>query len=190
MEICWVRTGLTKKQRPWDESILVPFLIRYPELLGKKGEVIDKPINAPDIMPTLLSLCGVSIPESAEGEDYSDLICDGKEPDVPGALLECIHPFGQWHRGCGGREYRGLRTERYTYVRDRNGPWLLYDNEKDPYQIDNLCGKEEYRKTQDELESYLNRMLEQRGDEFLPGEAYIDMWGYETDETGTVPYSS
>ena len=35
-------------------------------------------------------------------------------------------------------EYRGVITERYTYVRTIDRPWLLYDNLQDPYQLENL----------------------------------------------------
>ena len=28
------------------------------------------------------------------------------------------------------------------------------------------------------------------GDQFLPGSAYLKKWGYEVDETGTVPYQN
>ena len=39
------------------------------------------------------------------------------------------------------------------YVRSIHGPWLLYDNQADPYQMHNLIGKSEAR----ELQSRLNR---------------------------------
>ena len=51
--------------------------------------------------------------------------------------MTCPAPFGQWSRKRGGREYRGVRTTRYTYCRDLNGPWLLYDNDSDPFQLNN-----------------------------------------------------
>jgi len=39
-------------------------------------------------------------------------------------------------------EWRGVRTTRYTYARHQapgnTSPWVLYDNEKDPYQLHNL----------------------------------------------------
>jgi hypothetical protein len=44
-------------------------------------------------------------------------------------------------RRYGFAEYRDLRNERHTYVRSIQGPWLLYDNERDPYQMRNLCGR-------------------------------------------------
>jgi hypothetical protein len=109
--------------------------------------------------------------------------------DVEAALIEAITPFGEYHRGAGGKEYRGIRTKRYTYVRDLNGPWLMYDNYIDPYQLENLCGKEEYKSLQCELEEILSKMLNSRQDLFLPGNEYIEKWGYPVDKTGTVPYS-
>jgi arylsulfatase A-like enzyme len=59
--------GRQKKQQPWDESIRVPFLLRYPAALGPGGRTIDMPISTPDIMPTLLGLCGIDVPETVEG---------------------------------------------------------------------------------------------------------------------------
>jgi arylsulfatase A-like enzyme len=182
--------GRQKKQQPWDESIKVPFLLRYPQAHGNKGRVVDMPINAPDIMPTLLGLSGIEIPATVEGRDFSNIIRAAEQPADNAALITCPSPFGQWTRAKGGREYRGLRTKRYTYVRDLNGPWLLYDNYKDPYQLDNLCNKPQYRKLQAKLDSALSRKLTRTNDNFKPGPEYIKKWGYAVDKSGTIPYSN
>lgn len=182
--------GLQRKQKPYDESILVPFLLRYPRMFGSEGRVVRTPINTPDILPTLLGLSGLPIPDSVEGSDYSAFL-RSEAPAPAGsesALLMCIQPNGEWHRGNGGKEYRGVRTERYTYVRDLNGPWLLFDNEEDPYQLRNLCGDDRHAALARELEELLQEHLARRNDEFLPGPEYVRRWGYVTDETGTVPY--
>jgi len=113
-----------------------------------------------------------------------------KRPKDDAVLISCPSPFGQWLRARGGREYRGVRTRRYTYVRDLKGPWLLYDNEKDPYQLDNLCGKAEYGKLQKKLEGLLSSKLKATNDEFLSGWEYIKKWGYVVDSGGTVRYSN
>ena len=84
------------------------------------------------------------------------------------------------------REFRGVRTERYTYAKDLNGPWLLYDNTNDPYQLDNLVNKDEYKDLQTELEDKLQQMLDKRGDKFLPGIDYMRAWGYHWDGTDSV----
>ena len=173
--------GHTKKQKPWDESVRIPFLLRYPAAHGKSGRKIDMPINTPDIMPTLLGLSGIAIPESVEGEDFSEVIRGTRQPDKDAALIMCPVPFHQWNYRRGGREYRGVRTRRYTYVRDLNGPWLLYDNQTDPYQLKNLCDDPNHAEVRKELEKILSRKLKERNDEFLPGPEYMAKWNYKWD---------
>ncbi len=182
--------GHEKKQRPWDESIRVPFLLRYPALPGWRPGKLDALIDAPDIMPTLLGLCGLNTPDSVEGLDFSDLIRGGDDPSDGAVVIMCPQTFGQWNKiHHNGKEYRGLRTKRYTYVRTLDGPWLLYDNENDPYQLENLVNNNSYSELRNELDVWLQRKLDARGDEFLPGMEYIRKWGYHVDETGTVPYT-
>ena len=62
--------GHEKKQRPWDESIRVPFLLRYPALLGRRSRNLNALIDAPDILPTLLGLSGLPVPETVEGLNF------------------------------------------------------------------------------------------------------------------------
>jgi len=180
--------GHFNKQKPWDESIMVPFLLRYPAMFGKKRKVFSAPFNAPDIMPTLLSLCGIEIPETVEGKDFSKALLGLSPSPQKAAVISCYCPFGQWIRKNGGKEYRGIRTDRYTYVRDLSGPWLLYDNKNDPYQLKNLCNNPDYSELQSNLDKLLDEILKETNDEFLPGEEYVKKWGYDVDENLTVPY--
>lgn len=180
--------GQQRKQRPWDESILVPFLLRYPAAHGKKGRTVDMPINTPDIMPTLLGASGIKIPDTVEGTDFSGIIRGKEQPKNNTALITCPAAFSNWKIN-GGVEYRGIRTQRYTYVRNLEGPWLLYDNRQDPYQLNNLCNKPEYAGLQKELESILSQKLRQTNDEFLPAQEYIKKWNYVVDENGAAPYT-
>lgn len=182
--------GEQRKQRPWDESIRTPFLLRCPKGMGRAAERNALPISAPDILPTLLGLCGIPVPEAVEGLDFSGFVRGGPDPTDGAALIMCPHPFGEWttsrHRG---RAYRGLRTQRHTYVRDLNGPWLLYDNTEDPYQQHNLVNDPVHIPVIKELEERLTQKRALLADAFLPGMDYIRQWGYEVDATGTVPYS-
>ena len=179
--------GLRRKQKPYEESVRVPFLLRYPAALGAEPRAIEAPLNAPDIMPTLLGLCGVQVPDTVEGADLSPLLRGGKCEADDAALIANYAPFAEYAKVNGGREWRGVRTARHTYVRDINGPWLLFDNEQDPHQLDTLCGRPEAAELQARLEAVLDRKLAETNDEFLPSEEYIRRWGYEVDETGTVP---
>lgn len=172
--------GNSKKQQPWDESIRIPFLLKYPDLFKNESKEIPTPFSHPDILPTLLGLTGIEIPESVEGTDFSAHM-QGEAIDIEAAIISCPVPFHQWNYLKGGREYRGLRTERYTYARDLDGPWVLYDNLEDRFQQDNLVNKAEYASLQAELETQLQAMLRLRGDTFQPGKYYMDEWNYSWD---------
>lgn len=181
--------GMIRKQKPWDEAVRVPFLLRYPQV-HKGGRKLEFPIGTPDIMPTLLGLCGIAIPDTVEGSDFSAIFAGATEPQDHAALIECPSPFGEWTRAKGGREYRGLRTKRYTYVRDLQGPWLMYDNEQDPYQMKNLINDPEHAALQQSLDTRLQAMLKSRKDTFERGETYIAQRGYKVDPHGTVVYQN
>ncbi len=178
------------KQKPWDESIRIPFLLRCPSDWNISARTIEAPINAPDFMPTLLGLCGVPIPSTVEGDDYSRTVLGKEPPRQDSALIACYSPFGEWTRTRGGREYRGIRTTRYTYVRSLDGPWLLYDNHEDPYQMHNLCCNPETKVLQRQLEDNLRHWLQKTGDEFLSGPELIHRCGYRVDDNDTVGYSN
>jgi arylsulfatase A-like enzyme len=173
-----------RKQRPWDESIRVPFLIRYPGGSGHHGASVTAPINTPDILPTLLALARIEVPETVEGEDLSRFILDGTIQEDRVALFMNVSPFDSPDR----EAFRGVRTSRYTYVRKPDGPWLLYDNQVDPYQMDNLVGVAEHAGLQERLEDMLQSELRKTGDEFHPKQHYLEEWGYEVDGGGAIPY--
>jgi arylsulfatase A-like enzyme len=170
--------GKIRKQRPWDESIRTPLLIHYPGAFGNSGKNLGALINAQDLMPTLLGLSKAKIPKTAEGFDYSKYLTRGTGKIPESALITCPVPFGEFTTKVGGREYRGIRTERYTYVRDLNGPWLLYDDRTDPYQLTNLCNRAEVDRLQAALDNDLRKKLSETHDDFLPATAYMQKWNY------------
>ena len=173
-----------QKQRPWDESIRVPFLLRYPAIHGPMGRQVSAPINTPEILPTLLTLAGIEIPDSIEGEELSQYVIDDECREDRAALVMNVTPFGHGNR----IPFRGLRTARHTYIRNPDGPWLLYDNQVDPYQMENLVGVAEHAALQSELERTLRYKLLETGDQFLPVEQYLKTWDYQVDAGGNIPY--
>jgi arylsulfatase A-like enzyme len=174
------------KQVPWDEAAHVPFLLRRPAAHGRKGRVVETPLTTPDILPTLLGLVGIAAPESVEGEDLSGLVRgDRIEPDRA-ALYMGVAPFA----GKGfNKEYRAVRTSRYTYVRALDGPWLLLDDQRDPCQLDNLADKPQFAALRNELDARLEAELKRIGDDFRPAQHYVKTWGYEIAPHGSVSYA-
>jgi arylsulfatase A-like enzyme len=180
--------GLTTKLHPWDESIRVPFLIRYPRKLGARGRTLRTPLNSPDIFPTLLGLAGIPVPGSVEGIDHSGLITGrvSESSEERGTLISLPVPITEARR-YGFAEYRGLRTQRHTYVRSIHGPWLLYDNQTDPYQMHNQIGKPEAKQLQLRLDRELDAELKRRKDDFLPAAEYLRRAGLSHYREANVP---
>ncbi len=178
-----------RKQRPWEESARVPMLLRLPASLQIAPRRVNGTINTEDVMPTLLSLCNLPIPKTVEGFDFTDYLRGGADPSGGATVIRCLSPFGEYTRQNGGREYRGVRTPKTTFVRDLNGPWLLFDNEKDPYQLNNLVNLPQSAALQKQMDWLLDRKLKEQNDDFLPGEKYIARWNYKTDASGTVSYT-
>lgn len=168
-----------KKQVGWDESIKVPFLISYPNMEQNKGAVINAPINTPDILPSLLGLANLEIPNSIEGEDLSELIRNPDPEADRSALVMNLIPFAD---NRNGEAYRLVRTKQYTFERQLDGPSKLFDNIADPYQMNNLVNTPEYSELQAHLDSELTKKLEAIGDELNPSEYYLEKWGYVMDE--------
>lgn len=163
--------SFTGKSRPYDESIRVPFLIRYPK--GLSGKVMDEPITTPDILPTLLDLCRISIPSSIEGRSLYPILSGKKKTLGDGAIVCWPYP----RKAYGMKEYRMVRTKQYSYVETPDGAWMLFDNYRDPYQQDNLANRPEYAKLQAGLKKKLHGLLKEAGDEFLEGKEYVKRFG-------------
>lgn len=174
----------TQKQVPWAESVRVPFLLQYPARFGDKKIRISAPLNTPDILPTLLSLSGIAVPETVEGEDMSEAITKPREKREKAALIMSVSPSAAVLK----EEYRGIYTSRYTYVETLKGPWLLYDNSNDPLQMKNLAGNAGYARLQKKLKSSLQTELKKIGDDFKPRDYYISKWGYKVNKYGYIDY--
>jgi len=173
-----------QKQVPWVESVNVPFLLKYPARYGDKKIEVGAPIVTPDILPTLLSLAGLPVPENIEGENMANVIDNPGVGRAKAALIMNVSPFAD-----KADEYRGVYTSQYAYAKTLDGPWFLFDNERDPLQMDNLVGQPEHEQLQKDMEAALQRELKKIGDEFMPRQYYIDKWGYKLTKGGFIDYS-
>jgi len=151
------------KQMPFEESINVPFLIEYPRAVPR-GKRTDALLSPTDIMPTLLSLAGLTCPE-VDGTDLSDAARGVASDQQDAVLLMKLLPGGGPYTINGITPWRGVRTKRYTYATlFDHGPWLLYDNQADPYQLNNLIDKPAYAALQAKLETRMRELMIEAGD--------------------------
>jgi arylsulfatase A-like enzyme len=155
--------NLMYKNQIYEESFGVPFLIRYPPKIaaGSRDDIL---LSAPDVMPTLLGLMGLAaqIPEQVEGADHSDVL-RGQSAQRPELAVYMHLPPTNLARG-----RRGLRTAEYTVEitrNDRRESVKLFDNEKDPYQMENIADDREA--VAEELTKKLNEELLRIGDPWV-----------------------
>ncbi len=154
------------KQEPFEESINIPFIVRYPQRIPK-GTVTDGIVSPIDMMPTLLGLAGAPIPKSVEGISLADA-AEGKRSNQQDAvLLMKMVPGGMPWMCNAATPWRGVRTKTHTYARLADGgPWVLYDNRNDPYQMKNLVNDPAHNALRDEMEAKMQALLEKAHDPF------------------------
>ncbi len=175
------------KQLAWDEAVKVPFLIRYPGIAKDAGAEVFTPITTPEILPTMLSLSKIHIPDCIEGEDISRMVKNPQKQEDRVALFMSVKPFAMTNF----TEYRGIKTEKYTYVKTPDEATMLFDNLNDPYQMKNLINKSEYKDIQNGMDILLGMKLKEIDDaDFKPSDYYLGKFGFNLGKQNHVPYKT
>ena len=150
--------GHKLKQRPWEEAINIPLIVRYPRKIDG-GQRRDWIVSSVDIMPTLLGLCGIPVPANVEGMDYSATFTGQSTKERDAAFLFNVH-----HGSGPGTDWRGIRTKEWIYAYHASGDWILYNLRKDPYQLKNLIDDPHSAATKKELHQQLEAMRKKVGE--------------------------
>jgi N-acetylglucosamine-6-sulfatase len=139
----------TDKGTPYDESIRVPFVVRYDGIVSSPRADRHLVLNV-DLAPTLAAAAGVRAP-GAEGRDLLPLLASDTVPwrrqflfeqaSVPPSLRPPLVRPRRLRAVDTIPSYCGLRSERFSYVRYGNGEEELYDLSRDPHQLENVAGE-------------------------------------------------
>ncbi|WP_407267791.1 sulfatase [Radiobacillus sp. PE A8.2] len=164
--------GYQLKQLPFEESIHVPLFIKWTNHI--EAGVTDELIGITDLTPTILGLAGIDSSSEMSGVDLSANITTGSGIQRDSIPIMNIVPGGNAFKYGESEPWRGIRTKRYTYARFRSTPWILYDNTKDPQQLNNMIDDEIYSEIKDTLEKELINWLFYLDDEFLSGEEHLN----------------
>lgn len=128
----WGEHWWSSKFSPYEESIRVPLLVRYPLLRPEPGEVTELALNI-DLAPTVAELAGVAVPDDVDGQSLVPLLAGGS-----GGRADFLMQSGGAYIV---PEWLGVRSERWKYVKlaasgiDEE----LYDLEQDPHELVNLA---------------------------------------------------
>lgn len=165
--------GRRAKNIFYEEAARVPFLIHWPARIAA-GRVSDACLNTPDIMPTLLGLMDLPVPQTVEGMGLSHCALGRRGPEPEAALMQNTGACAAWR---DGYEWRALRDKRFTYaVYRRDGAELLFDNRNDPYQMRNLAGDPKQADRLSQFRQMLRRQMGGLGDTFERCTWYRDRW--------------
>ncbi len=152
--------GHWHKSTLWEEATRVPLIISAP---GLDPGVCDRPVSLLDLYPTLIEVCRTGFqPVSRNGQpggQVTNLSC-GKDQRLDGVSLAPLlrDPQAKWNR-CAVIEYKrgnaAVRSDRYRYIRYRDGGEELYDHKTDPHEWNNLASNAEQAAIKAELAAWL-----------------------------------
>jgi N-acetylglucosamine-6-sulfatase len=135
----WGEHRIDGKQTPWEESIRVPFIMRYDPVTGNmEGTTNTSLIANIDIAPTIASAAGVNPPQ-VDGSNILDLLNGGSWRNE--FLIE--HLVGRYSPA---PTYCALRTETQMYAVYSTGDRELYDLTSDPLELHNLASDPTYER--------------------------------------------
>ena len=77
------------KRALYDESLRIPFLVRYPRMFGK-GKTVDEMVLNVDLAPTLLDLAGVPVPKEMQGASWKELAAGRKPAELARGVLRRV----------------------------------------------------------------------------------------------------
>ena len=197
----------------FDSDIRVPYYIRGPGIKQKSNAQFI--VSNVDVMPTVLDLADIDIPQTVDGKSFKSKILNNDDDNIDGDgwrdvfLVEFLAQDDMYFNVCHtwyeendnfhgkviepspftrnnslvwvqygfldnpGNNYRELRiinsTHNWAYAEyinytftenDKQNPWLnvLYDVDKDPWQLTNIYGK-----TNENIKTQLHEMLMQYG---------------------------
>ena len=128
---------------PSQRSILVPLAIRWPGRLNPR--VADGlMISHADVLPSLLGLLGIALPQGLQGRDLSKLI-QGGQGDVPDSV------YAEGRLGLPGEWRVVVRGYDKLVLRPQEEATRLYNLADDPGEENDLAHDREHELTRDSM---------------------------------------
>jgi arylsulfatase A-like enzyme len=170
--------GWYDKRFMYEESLRMPFIIRYPREI-QAGSVNDDIVLNVDFAPTFLDYAGAPIPEEFQGRSFRPLL-NGRTPEDWQRSMYYrywMHDNHHWvraHYGVRTKDHKlicyygdglgqpGCREEKYPVE------WELFDLSADPREMKSIYDDPAEAETVRTLKAELARLQQQVGDEPYP----------------------
>lgn len=142
----------------YEEANHIPMIIRCPGNATQE-QVCNSFVNLVDLMPTMLDMIEVDIPDKLDGRSLLPFL-SGQEPD--GWMDEGYSEFNGYESSLAS--IRMVRTQKWKYVYNPFSNDELYDMESDPNELYNVAGKLAFKHVLRRMKDRMIRKLKQHND--------------------------
>jgi len=150
---CWA------KSLPYEGAARIPLMIRAPERFDiRPRTVLSNPVGLEDIMPTVLEMAGVDIPQQVEGQSLLSLMRGEDTTWRPWLQIECASGFQCLTDG----------HEKYIWFTD-DGREQFFNLDEDPQECRDLSNVAESAERVAWWRSQLAQVLKSRPEGFSDG---------------------
>ncbi len=119
------------KSTLWERATRVPLIIAGPGV-NAAGAPRNQSVSLLDLYPTILELCGLPAKQENEGATLVPVLANAAARHRPAVTTH-------------GPGNHAVRTERWRYIRYRDGTEELYDHTVDRHEYRNLAGDPQHR---------------------------------------------
>ena len=137
------------KSALWEETSRTPLIIYAPGVSKSQGRC-KRPVSLVDVYPTLIELCGMPRRDDLDGRSLAPLVRNPERDwPYPAVITHSPHWYGTNH---------AIHSQRYHYIRYRDGGEELYDSTVDPYGWENLADDPKYAEAKEKLKRWLPKV--------------------------------
>ena len=151
-----------RKTYPYQGSVLIPYVVKWPETIKNPQSKIDAPVELRDFLPTFIDIAGGTVPSEMDGKSLVALAVGKNAPWRKYIDLE--------HATCYSNEnyWYALTDGKVKYVwRYYTGEEELYDLIKDPSELSNLVKEKKYQKLLLNMRAETVANLSERGEGYV-----------------------
>lgn len=164
--------GFFDKRMMYEESLRMPFVIRYPKEIPAGTRNKDIILNV-DFASLLADYAGINPPAGVQGQSFRDNL----KGEKPADWRDCMY-YRYWTHHDIRPAHMGIRTDRYKLMflygdrlnttgsdKEPTVPvWEFHDLQKDPYEDHNSYNDPQYREIIKELKTRLLELRKQYAD--------------------------
>jgi arylsulfatase A-like enzyme len=154
--------GLFDKRFMYEESLRMPFLVRWPGAIAPGSRIDAMALNV-DFAPTFLDAAGLRVPREMQGRSLVPVLQGHTPADWRTSMYyRYYHDPGDHNT----RAHYGIRTRTHKLIYFwKKEQWELFDLVNDPLELHNLYGQPGHEALTASLEAELARLKRDAGDE-------------------------